>query len=52
MWPIAFGIGLLLIGLLVTVVVCARMNDPAPPHENPIKPRARERASRSKLDPA
>lgn len=52
MWPIAFGIGLLVIGLLVTVVVCARMNDPAPPHANPVRPRVRDRAAQSKLDPA
>lgn len=52
MWPIAFGIGLLLIGLLVTVVVCARMNDPAPPYGDSARPRMRDRGSRSKLDPA
>ena len=52
MWAIAFGIGLLLIGLLVTVVVCARMNDPAPPHASPARPRVRDSAARSKLDPA
>jgi hypothetical protein len=28
MWPIALGIGLLLLGLFVTVIVCSRMNDP------------------------
>ena len=31
MWPIALGIGLLLLGLFVTVIVCSRMNDPEPP---------------------
>lgn len=31
MWLIALGIGLLLLGLLVTVIVCSRMNDPLPP---------------------
>jgi hypothetical protein len=30
-WLIALGIGLLLLGLCVTVIVCSRMNDPAPP---------------------
>lgn len=52
MWPIAFGIGLLLIGLLVTVVVCARMNDQAPPQPSPVRPRVRDGGARSKLDPA
>jgi hypothetical protein len=28
---IALGIGLLLLGLFVTVIVCSRMNDPVPP---------------------
>jgi hypothetical protein len=28
MWPIALGIGLLLLGLFVAVIVCSRMNDP------------------------
>jgi hypothetical protein len=31
MWPIALGIGLLLLGLFVAVIVCSRMNDPVPP---------------------
>jgi hypothetical protein len=31
MWPIAFGIGLLLLGLFGAMIVCSRMNDPAPP---------------------
>jgi len=32
MWPIALGIGLLLLGLLGVIVVCSRMNDElAPP---------------------
>jgi len=30
-WLIALGIGLLLLGLLVTMIVCSRMNDPVPP---------------------
>ena len=30
MWPIALGFGLLLFSLLVTVIVCSRMNDPLP----------------------
>jgi len=30
MWPIALGIGLLLLGLFVAVIVCSRMNDPGP----------------------
>jgi hypothetical protein len=30
-WLIALGIGLLLLGLFVTVIVCSRMNDPVPP---------------------
>lgn len=30
MWLIALGIGLLLLGLFGTVVVCSRMNDPVP----------------------
>jgi hypothetical protein len=29
-WPIALGIGFLLLGLFVTVIVCSRMNDPLP----------------------
>ena len=52
MWPIAFGIGLLLVGLLATVVVCARMNDLAPPQGNLPEPRALQRSPRSKFDPA
>jgi hypothetical protein len=28
MWPIALGIGLLLLGLFIAVIVCSRMNDP------------------------
>ncbi len=28
MWPIALGLGLLLLGFLVAVIVCSRMNDP------------------------
>lgn len=31
MWLSALGIGLLLFGLFVTMIVCSRMNDPAPP---------------------
>jgi hypothetical protein len=31
MWPIALGIGLLLLGLFGAVIVCSRMNDPALP---------------------
>jgi hypothetical protein len=31
MWPIALGIGFLLLGLFVAVIVCSRMNDPVPP---------------------
>lgn len=31
MWLIALGIGLLLLGLFVTVIVCSRVNDPVPP---------------------
>ncbi len=31
MWPIALGIGLLLLGLFFTMIVCSRMNDPEPP---------------------
>ena len=31
MWLIALGIGLLLLGLFVTVIVCSGMNDPRPP---------------------
>ncbi len=31
MWPIALGLGLLLLGLFAAVIVCARMNDPVPP---------------------
>jgi hypothetical protein len=27
-WPIALGIGLLLLGLFAAVIVCSRMNDP------------------------
>jgi hypothetical protein len=30
MWPIALGVGLLLLGLFVAVIVCSRMNDPVP----------------------
>jgi hypothetical protein len=30
-WLIALGIGLLLLGLFGTVVVCSRVNDPVPP---------------------
>jgi hypothetical protein len=30
MWPIAFGIGLLLLGLFAAMIVCSRMNDPVP----------------------
>jgi hypothetical protein len=30
-WLIALGIGLLLLGLFVTVIVCSGMNDPRPP---------------------
>lgn len=31
MWPIALGIGLLLLGLFAAMIVCSRMNDPVPP---------------------
>jgi hypothetical protein len=30
-WLIALGIGLLLLGLFVTMIVCSRMNDSVPP---------------------
>jgi hypothetical protein len=30
MWPIALGISSLLLGLFGAVIVCSRMNDPAP----------------------
>ena len=31
MWPIALGIGLLVLGLFVVVIVCSGMNDPVAP---------------------
>jgi hypothetical protein len=30
-WPLALGIGLLLLGLFAAMIVCSRMNDPGPP---------------------
>jgi hypothetical protein len=30
-WLIALGIGLLLLALFGTLIVCSRMNDPVPP---------------------
>jgi len=40
MWPIAFGIGLLLLGLFAAMIVCSRMNDPVPPSRGQTKPSA------------
>jgi hypothetical protein len=38
MWPIALGVGLLLLGLFAAMIVCSRMNDPYPHSEGLTKP--------------
>jgi hypothetical protein len=42
-WLIALGIGLLLVGLFGTVIVCSRMNGPVPPRGAPDTPRHQRR---------
>lgn len=52
MWLIALGIGLLLLALFVTVIVCSSMNDPRPPREaldtRPIRSKPTSRRTQSK----